>query len=194
MYFDCWTDSTPELERFGNTIQSRYQKIFKEEESMLIVIPKKYYFKILQKNLFELTMFRPNLIDVSTEASLQVLLELFENVDNPQMIKINMGLSLWEKRDSNLTLLNYINYIKYINFSYLELYNKIVETSIRRQIKCEFIKWFLFIQEISKLNEIKFIHSILFPWNKNYDAESMINLWKEFLDSSQFEYREVVLI
>ena len=154
----------------------------------------KILFDILQRNLFVLTFFRPNWIDVSTEASLQMLFKLFENFDNPQMIKMIMGLSLWEKRDTNLTLLNYINYIKYTDFSYLELYNKIVETAIRRQIQLDYIKWFLFIQEIPKLKEIKFIHSILFPWNKKNDAESMISLWKEFLESSQFEYREVVLI
>ena len=110
------------------------------------------------------------------------------------MIKMNFALSLWENRDANLTLLNYTNYIKYTDFSYLELYNKIIETAILRQIQLDYVKWFLFIQEISKLKEIKFIHSILFPWNKDYEVESMISLWEEFLDSNQLYYREVILI
>ena len=172
-------------------------KIFKDIQRRSINIcseAKNILFTILQKYLYVPTLFQINRLDISTEASLEMLVELFENLDNPQMIKMNFALSLWENRDTNLTLLNYTKYIEYTDFSYLELYNKIIETAIRRQIHLDFIRWFLFIQEISKLKEIKFIHSILFPWNKDYEAESMISLWEEFLDSSQLYYREVILI
>ena len=178
-----WENNSVKL---SEDIQRRSINIDREHQNIL--------FKILQKNLLVLTLFKINWEEVSTEASLQMLVKLFENFDNPQMIKMDLGLSLWEKRDTNLTLLNYSDYIEYNEFSYLELYNKIIEIAIRRQIHLDFILWFLFIQEIPKLKEVKFIHSILFPWNKDYEAESMICLWEEFLDSSQLYYKEVILI
>ena len=183
--------------RSKKILENNSVKIFKDIQRRSINISceaQKILFKILQKYLYVPTLFQINWLDISTKVSLEMIVELFENFDNPQVIKIRMGLSLWEKRDTNLTLLNYTNYIEYTDFSYLELYNKIIETAIRRQIHLDFILWFLFIQEISKLKEVKFIHSILFPWNKDYEAESMISLWEELLDSSQLYYKEVILI
>ena len=53
---------------------------------------------------------------------------------------------------------------------------------------------FVYIQEIPNLNEIKFIRSILFPWNKNFDAESIIKIWNEFWETKKFGFLGVVLI
>ena len=119
---------------------------------------------------------------------------MFEKIENPQLIRIPVGFSLSEKRDTLLTLSNYTKYMEYTSFSNLEQYNKIIETAISRQIDLDLIYSFVFIHEIPTLNETKFIRSILFPWNKNFEAESMISIWNEFWETKKFDFIEVVLI
>ena len=123
-----------------------------------------------------------------------MLLELFENIDSPQMIEMTVGLSLSDKRNTWLTLYNYTQYMKYSDFSYFDLYNSIVETAMRRKIPLTILKCFVFIQEIPNLKDTKFIHTIMFPWNMNSDSESMIRIWSEFCDSKKFDYKVVILI
>ena len=123
-----------------------------------------------------------------------MLLELFEGIDNPQMITMNIGLSLSSKRDTRITLFNYIEYMKYSDYSYSDLYNWIVETALRRKIQLNLLNCFVFIQEIPNLKDFKFINSILFTWNMNSNQESMISIWSEFWDAKRFDYYEVILL
>ena len=123
-----------------------------------------------------------------------MLMKLFENVDSILMIQTNMGLSLSDKRDALLTLSNYTEYMQCTDLSYLELYNKIIETAIRRQIRLDMLHCFVFVHEIPDLKGVKYIRSILFPWSKSSDPKSMINIWKKFWKSKKFDFYEVVLI
>ena len=146
------------------------------------------------ENKYVLSLFKTSIIDANSKESLKMLQELVEKIDNPQMMKIFMGLNISEKRDTYLKLSNYTKYMEYTSFSYLEMYNKIIETAISRQINLNLLHCFVFIQEIPTLNETKFIRLILIPWNKNFEAESMISIWNEFWETKKFDFIEVVLI
>ena len=152
------------------------------------------FYDILTENKYVLSLFQPYSIHLNSEKSLKMLQKLVEKIDNPQMMNMFMDLNISEKRDSCLTLSNYTEYMKYTDLNYLELYNKIIETAISRQINLSSFFCFVFIQEIPALNETKFIKSILFPWNKNFDEESMISIWNEFWETKKFDYKGVVLI
>ena len=149
---------------------------------------------ILTKNKFVLILFKPDMIVVSTKECLKMIQELVEKIDNPRMMDMHMDLNISEERDTELRLSNYTKYMEYTSFSYLKQYNKIIEKAISRQIKLDLFHCFVFIQEIPVLNETKFIQSIVFPWNKNLDAESMISIWNEFWETKKFDYKEVVFI
>ena len=149
---------------------------------------------ILTENKYVLSLFQPYSIEASSKEYLKMLQELVEKVDKPQMMKISMGLNISNERDIYLKLSNYTKYLEYTSFSNLEQYNKIIETAISRQIKLYLFHFFVFIHEIPALNETKFIRSIVFPWNKNFDAESMISIWNEFWETEKFDFIVVVLI
>ena len=172
--------------KLSEDIQRRVIKIDWNSRELFVDIP------IEEK--FMLSLFQSSTINVKTEASLEMLLELFENVNNPQMIKMYIGVSLSDKRDTWLTLSNYTEYMKYTNLIFLELYNKIIETAIRKQICLDMLRCFVFVHEIPDLKEVKYIRSILFPWNKSSYPESMISIWTEFWESKKFKFFEVFLI
>ena len=172
--------------KLAEDIKRKRIKIDWENREMFVEVP--------IENKFVLSLFQPVDFDVETKASLKMLLELFENVENPQMLKMHMGISLSEERNTNLTLSNYAKFMKYTDFDYLKLYNKIIETAIRRQIHFEMMICFVFIHEIPSLKNIKFIRAIVFPWSKNSNPLSMINIWKEFWDTKTIQFEEVVLI
>ena len=155
---------------------------------------RKAFVETLIENKFVLSLFSTKDVLLSTESNLHMLLELFEGIDSPQMIKMIVGLSLSAKRNTLLTLLNYTEYMKYTDFSYFDIYNSIVEAAMRRKIPLSILKCFVFIQEIPYLKDTKFIQTIMFPWNMNSDPETMIFIWSEFCNSMQFDYNEVILI
>ena len=178
-----WTETWTKL---SEDINRKSIKIDWNKREMLYDIP--------IENKYVHSLFQPYSIHLNSEKSLKMLQELVEKIDNPQMMIMSMGLNISEKRDSCLTLSNYTEYMKYTDLNYLELYNKIIETAISRQINLSSFFCFVFIQEIPVLNETKFIQSIVFPWNKNLDAESMISIWNEFWETKKFDYKEVVFI
>ena len=152
------------------------------------------FYDILTENKYVLSLFQPHSIEVSSKECLKMLQELVEKIDDPQMMNMTVGLNISEERNTYLKLSNYAKYMEYTSFSYLEQYNKIIETAINRQINLDWFICFVFIQEIPALNEIKFIKSILFPWNKNFDAEPMIRIWNDFWEKKMFDFKVVVLI
>ena len=178
-----WTESRIKL---SEDINRKWVEIDWDDREEFCGIP--------TENKYVYTLFQPTSIDLYSKKCLKMLQELVEKIDNPQMMKIFMGLNISEERDTYLKLSNYAKYIEYTSFSYLEQYNKIIETAISRQINLDWFICFVFIQEIPALNEIKFIKSILFPWNKNFDAESMIRIWNDFWEKKMFDFKVVVLI
>ena len=178
-----WTDTSVKL---SADIQRKIIQIDLEDRKAFVEIP--------IENRFVLSLFGTKDVLLSTESNLHMLLELFDSIDSPQMIKMIVGLSLSDKRNTLLTLLNYTEYMKYTDFSYFDLYNLIVETAMRRKIPLNILKCFVFIQEIPDLKDTKFIHTIMFPWNMNNDPKKMIFIWSEFCDSMQFDYNEIILI
>ena len=149
---------------------------------------------ILTENKYVLSLFQPNPIHANSTEYLKMLQELVEKIDNPQMMNMLIGLNISSKRDTLLTLSNYTEYMEYTIFSNLEQYNKIIETAISRQINFNLFNCFVFIHKIPALNEIKFIKSILFPWNSDFKAESMIRIWNDFWEKKMFDFKVVVLI
>ena len=178
-----WNDTSVIL---SEDIQRRLIRIDWNNKEIFVDIP--------IKNKYVFSLFEWKTTNALNEINLKMLLELFENIENCQMIKMFIGISLLDKRDTLLTLSNYTEYMKYTNLIFLELYNKIIETAVRRQICLDMIRCFVFVHEIPDLKEVKYIRSILFPWNKSSDPESMINIWTEFWESKKFDYFEVVLI
>ena len=149
---------------------------------------------ILTENKYVPSLFQPNPIHANSTEYLKMLQELVEKIDNPQMMNMLIGLNISSKRDTLLTLSNYTEYMEYTIFSNLEQYNKIIETAISRQINFDLFNCFVFIHKIPALNEIKFIRSILFPWNSDFKAESMIRIWNDFWEKKMFDFKVVVLI
>ena len=178
-----WTETWVKL---SQDVSRKWVEIDWNDREMFCDIP--------TENKYVHTLFQPSTIIVSTKECFKIIQELIEKLDNPQMMNMPMGLNISEKRDTYLTLSNYTEYMKYTSFSFLEQYNKIIEKAISRQIKLDLFHCFVFIQEIPALNETKFIKSILFPWNKNFDAESMISIWNDFWETKKFDFKEVFLI
>ena len=172
--------------KLAEDIKRKRIKIDWENREMFVEVP--------IENKFVLSLFQPVDFDVETKASLKMLLELFENVENPQMLKMNVSINLTNRRDTFLNLWNSVNYIEYNKLYDLELYNKIIETAIRRQIHLQMMICFAFIHEIPSLKNIKFIRSIVFLWNKSSNSTLMISIWIEFWTNNKLRFENVFLI
>ena len=140
------------------------------------------------------TLYNTYPIHITNEEQYEWIIELFENFENPKMIETYYAFNRNKDWDTRVTLLNYRKYMKMVDFSYIDLYNKIVDIAIEKEFKQYWIATFAFIHEIQGLNNIKFIKTILFPWNEENEAEKMIEIWKEFTESKTFEYNDVKLI
>ena len=180
---EIWNDTSVKL---SEDIQRKRIFIDWNDREIFVDIP--------IKNKYVFSLFQSNAVNLLTDINLKMLHELFENIENSQMIQTYIGVSLSDKRDTWLTLSNYTEYMKYTNLIFLELYNKIIETAIRKQICLDKLRCFVFVNEIPDLKEIKYIRSILFSWNENSDPESMISIWTEFWESKKFDFFEVVFI
>ena len=141
-----------------------------------------------------LSLFSSNVIHIFNENHYEWIIELFENFSDPLMLVINFGFSRDIKWDTNISISNYREWMKESSFDHSKLYNRVVDVAIKRDIKLERIATFVFVHEIPNLKNIKFIRSILFPWNEENEANSMIKIWKEFSESKTFNYKEVRLI
>ena len=71
---------------------------------------------------------------------------------------------------------------------------KVVEIAIEREIKLTMIVSYIFIHEVLELENVQYIHTIIFPWNEENKAETMIKLWRDFYNSKRFDYNEVKLV
>ena len=139
-------------------------------------------------------MFTSDSIDILNEDQYVLLIELFEKFKSPEMINIIFWFARNKYIDTWITLSDYRESMKYSEFTYIDLYNKIVDIAIERKIKLEWIVTFAFVHEILELKDVKYIESILFPWNEDNEADEMIKIWREFTESKKFEYNDVRLI
>ena len=141
-----------------------------------------------------LSLFHSNVIHITNKEQYEWIIELFENFENPKMINTYYGFNRNNDWDTRITLLNYREIMKMPEFSFKDLYNKIIDIAIEREINLAKIVTYAFIHEILELKDIRYIKSILFPWNKENDAEKMIMIWKDFTESKTFSYHDVVFI
>ena len=176
---DTWIKLSEEINRKAVKINSR-------DREMLVDIP--------CKNELIFTLFKPEPMIISTEEALENLLKLFINVKNPQMINTSFGLSLSKERDILLWITNFCDYMSITDFTFLELYNRIIEVAIQRSIKLSNIMSFVFIQEVPFLVDSLFINSIVFPWNEETNSDSMIDSWLKLMESNNIKFESVVLI
>ena len=149
---------------------------------------------VLLKCPLILTLFTSNNIHIRNEGQYGWIIELFEKFKSPEMIDISFWFARNKYIDALITLSNYRESMKYSEFTYIDLYNKIVDIAIERNIKLEWIVAFALVHEILELKDVKYIKSILFPWNEENEADEMINIWREFTESKRFEYNDVRLI
>ena len=149
---------------------------------------------VLLKCPLILTLFITNNNRILNEDQYGWIIELFEKFKSPEMIIIYFGFARNKYIDTWITLSSYRKSMKYSEFTYIDLFNKIVDISIERNIKLEWIVTFAFVHEILELKDVKYIKSILFPWNEENEADEMIKIWREFTESKRFEYNDVRLI
>ena len=87
-----------------------------------------------------------------------------------------------------------IKLTKELDFNFLHLYNKIVDIVIEKEIKIDNIISYVFVQELPILKDIKYIDSIIFPWNEESKVEELIKIWKDFTESKMFDFKNIRLI
>ena len=149
---------------------------------------------VLLKYPLTLTLFTSDSIDILNKDQHGWIIELFEKFKSPEMIDISFGFARNKYIDTWITLSDYRESMKHPEFTYIDLYNKIVDIAIERKIKLEWIVAFALVHEILELKDVKYIKSILFPWNNENEADEMIKIWREFTESKKFEYSNVTLI
>ena len=146
------------------------------------------------KNPLILTLFVHKYISVSKEEDYESLIELIENLKNQKMVWMCLKLSLSKDKNTLMALSNYRKYMRQTENNNLELYNKLIQTAINREIDLSRFYSYVFINEISGLKDVQYIRFIVFPWNKEKNSDSMIKAWKKFTKSKKFAYFSVRLI
>ena len=154
----------------------------------------KEYVEILIKCPLILTLFDLSSFEINSEVEYELISKLLFDFKNPQMIHMNLGLCLSCDRDTLLKSSNYKDYIKFSDFELLDLYNNIIKIAQERWIDLKNIKSYAFINEIESLKIVKFIHSIIFPWNEENNPDTMIQKWKNLIQLQTLQFRVVKLI
>ena len=139
-------------------------------------------------------LYRWNAADINTDEKLKLLEQLFQEFETPKMIKTIFGLNIFKKRDTCIKLSNYKEHMKDLELWYLDIYNTIIETAIKREIDLKNIFSYIFINEIRLLKDVQYIRSIIFPWSEDADVDSMIETWDQFVELKSFKYEEVKLV
>ena len=141
-----------------------------------------------------LTLFSTSAIDIQKEEKLNWLVELYENIENPKMLSMPLGLSLRTCLDANMTLQNYREYIKETDLDNLDLYNKVVDIAIKRGISLNDINSFVFLNDLPRLKDAQYIKFIVIIWNEESDAGLIIKNWTDFYESKEVDFKRVWLI
>ena len=141
-----------------------------------------------------LTLFRTSVINIQEEEELNWLIELYENIENPKMLSMPLGLSLRTCLDTCMTLQNYQEYIKDTDLDNLDLYNKVVEIAIKRGIDLKDINSFVYLNDLSRLKDVQYIKFIVIIWNQESDVGLIIKNWNDFYESKEINFGTVWLI
>ena len=141
------------------------------------------------------TLHKLGILYINSVEKYKILLEMLDNIENPNMIDANFSLSLSQKRDTDVQLSNFEEYAKESDLSYIDLYNKAIDKTIAIDVNlwnrmCTIV----FIEELSSLKDIKFISHIIFPWTKNRSADNFIKIWEEWYDSLSLEFLELIIV
>ena len=135
------------------------------------------------------------IFNINSAEKYETLLEMLDNIENPNMIDVNFSLSLSPKRGTGVLLSNFEEYAKESDLSYLDLYRKTIDkvTAIDVKLKKR-INVIAFIEELSNLKDIKFISNFIFPWTKNRSADNFIKIWEERVNSLGLEFIELLIV
>ena len=180
--------------KMWNNIWAELSKIITRKFSKTLWKSWKEVINGYNKNPFILTLFTLKWIDVSNKEDYKKLIDLFEEFKYPKMIKMHLSLSLAKDKDTLITFSNYREYMKQKEHANIALFNKLVQTAINREIDLSLLHSYAFINEIKDLKDIQYIKYIVFPWNEENDADSMIKVWEEFAEAKMFDYFSVRLI
>ena len=140
-----------------------------------------------------LTLFETSVINIQEE-EFNWLIELYENIENPKMLSMELGLSLRTRLDAYMTLKDYQEYIEDTDFDNLDLYNKVVEIAIERGIYLNDINSFVYFDDLPRLKDVKYIKFIVIIWNQESDVDLIIKNWINFYESKEVDFKEVWLI
>ena len=140
------------------------------------------------------TLFKTSVINIQKEEEFNWLIELYENIENPKMLSMPLGLSLRTCLDTNMTLQNYQEYFKETDLDNLDLYNKVVEIAIKRGIDLNDIYSFVYLNDLSRLKDVQYIRIIVIIWNQESDADLIIKNWTDFYESKEVDFKRVWLI
>ena len=146
------------------------------------------------KNQLTLIMFTTKTLYIDTEEKYWWLIELLEGVKDPKMLKIDIRLSLSQNRNTQMMLSNYKQYIDYNEFTYLELYRRVIKIASNKEIPYETFNSFIFIHEASEIKDIKYIKFIVIPCRSEDNSETLIKTWNEFTENRSFKFDSVKLI
>ena len=141
-----------------------------------------------------LTLFKTSVINIQEEEELNWLIELYENIENPKMLSMWLGLSLRTCLDTCMTLQNYQEYIKETDLDNLDLYNKVVDIAIKRGIDLKDIYSFVYLNDLPRLKDAQYIKFIVIIWNQESDVGLIIKNWTDFYESKEVDFGTVWLI
>ena len=155
---------------------------------------RKEFVEIPMKCPLLLTLFETTIVEIQKEEELNWLIELYENIENPKMLSMQLGLSLRTCLDTDITLQNYREYIKETDFDNLDLYNKVVEIATKRGINLNDIYSFVYLDDLPRLKDVQYIKFIVIIWNQESDVGLIIKNWTDFYESKEVDFKEVWLI
>ena len=141
-----------------------------------------------------LTLFETTVINIQKEEKLNWLIELYENIENPKMLSMPLGLSLRTRLDTYMTLGDYQEYIEDTDLDNLDLYNKVVEIAIKRGINLNDIYSFVYLNDLSRLKDVQYIKFIVIIWNQESDVGLIIKNWTDFYESKEVDFKAVRII
>ena len=177
-----------------NSTHHEMSKRIKRKSIAIGIENKKQFVEYPLKNQMMLTLFSSSILEVKSEENYKWLVELLKGVDDPKMLRITFGLSLSQKRDTNMIYSNYYQYTSYIDLTYLEYYRKIIKIAVAKEIPLYNLNAFLFIDEVLNIKDIEYVKYIVVPCRSDRDSEEIIKVWNEFIENKPFKFDSIRLI
>ena len=148
------------------------------------------------KNQIIFSLFYLGIVLIDSEEKYEWLIELLEGIDDPKMLYLSLGLSLSSNRNTLITRYSYFQAINDKLFSFIGLYNKVIEIIMKREISLEIINSYIYFDDIPDIEDTKYINSIVFEWwrDSQKTADWIIKSWNEFIESKKFKFQNVKLI